>query len=408
MINNVQKEDNLVTVEHVSKKFCKNLKKSLWYGVKDITTELVGGNSGHDLLRKDEFWAVKDVSLKLKRGECLGLIGHNGAGKSTLLKMLNGLIKPDKGKITMRGRIGALIELGAGFNPLLTGRENIYINGQVLGFSKKEIDQKFDYIVDFAELEDFIDTPVQNYSSGMKVRLGFAVASQMEPDVLLIDEVLAVGDVGFRSKCFNAINVISQKAAVIFVSHAMPQIARIASKGLLMYKGTDKYYGNNIPTLIDKYYSTFGSEKGAVSGSLKAKIIDVKFSNSNDHGKEDEIFKVKYLDKLIIDVKFQADKSINALNINLAFYDKELRAAAQTYSINSDLRIKNDCDFILTKTTIPQLNLNPGVYTLSIIITDENRGETLINHHAFKDFQVYGDFIGFTPVQYRAQWERIN
>ncbi len=193
-------DEVLVKVEGVSKKFCRSLKRSLWYGVQDVTSELIGRPGGHDELRKNEFWAVQDVSFELKRGECLGLIGPNGAGKSTLLKMLNGLVKPDRGRITMRGRIGALIELGAGFNPILTGRENIYVNGSVLGFTKKEIDRKFDAIADFAEIGEFIDTPVQNYSSGMRVRLGFAVAAQMEPDVFLIDEILAVGDVGFQNK----------------------------------------------------------------------------------------------------------------------------------------------------------------------------------------------------------------
>lgn len=163
-------DDVLVRVDGVSKKFCKSLKRSLIYGAKDVWTELSGGGK-HDELREGEFWAVKDISFELKRGECLGLIGHNGAGKSTLLKMLNGLIKPDQGCIEMRGRIGALIELGAGFNPILTGRENIYNKGAVLGFTKKEIDAKYDAIVDFAEIEEFIDMPVQNYSSGMKVRL---------------------------------------------------------------------------------------------------------------------------------------------------------------------------------------------------------------------------------------------
>jgi lipopolysaccharide transport system ATP-binding protein len=140
------KDEVLVKVEGVSKKFCRDLKRSLWYGVKDISSELFGSKKNGQL-RPKEFWAVDDVSFELRRGECLGLIGHNGAGKSTLLKMLNGLIKPDKGTITMHGRIGALIELGAGFNPILTGRENIYNNGAVLGFSKKEIDAKFDAIV---------------------------------------------------------------------------------------------------------------------------------------------------------------------------------------------------------------------------------------------------------------------
>ena len=205
-----QAKETLVEVTGLSKKFCKDLKTSLWYGVKDLVAGY-SGNKNERQLRPKEFWAVKDISFTLKRGECLGLIGHNGAGKSTLLKILNGLINPDEGKVVMRGRIGALIELGAGFNPVLSGRENIYNNGAVLGFTRKEIDQKLQHIIDFAELEEFIDMPVRNYSSGMKVRLGFAVAAQMEPDVLIIDEVLAVGDLGFVLKCFKTIdNILPQ------------------------------------------------------------------------------------------------------------------------------------------------------------------------------------------------------
>ncbi|MBW6513056.1 MAG: ATP-binding cassette domain-containing protein, partial [Desulfuromonadaceae bacterium] len=143
--------DTLITVQNVSKKFCRSLKKSLWYGMQDLGREITGRrHGGEGELRSEEFWAVKDVSFELKRGECLGLIGPNGAGKSTLLKMLNGLIKPDAGRIEMRGRVGALIELGAGFNPVLTGRENVYVNGSVLGFSKDEIDRKLDEIIAFA------------------------------------------------------------------------------------------------------------------------------------------------------------------------------------------------------------------------------------------------------------------
>jgi len=230
-------DDVLVKVEGVSKKFCRSLKRSLWYGVQDVASEMLGREGHHDELRKNEFWAVNDVSFELKRGECLGLIGPNGAGKSTLLKMLNGLVKPDKGRITMRGRIGALIELGAGFNPILTARENIYVNGSVLGFSKKEIDGKFDAIVDFAEIEEFIDTPVQNYSSGMKVRLGFAVAAQMDPDVLLIDEVLAVGDFSFQQKCLGKINEMRQKSGLLLVSHSMNTVRMVCDRVIVVDKG---------------------------------------------------------------------------------------------------------------------------------------------------------------------------
>jgi lipopolysaccharide transport system ATP-binding protein len=241
--------DTLVRVEHVSKKFCKSLKRSLWYGLRDTLHELnpfddspseSGAASGEfrlPELRKHEFWAVQDVSFELRRGECLGLIGHNGAGKSTLLKMLNGLIKPDTGRIEMRGRVGALLELGAGFNPILTGRENVYNKGAVLGFTKREIDRKFDAIVDFAEIEDFLDMPVQHYSSGMRVRLGFAVSAMMDPDVLIIDEVLAVGDASFRAKCYDALGALLARSAVVFVSHAMHQVSRVCRSGLLMTSG---------------------------------------------------------------------------------------------------------------------------------------------------------------------------
>jgi ABC-type polysaccharide/polyol phosphate transport system ATPase subunit len=231
--------DTLIKVENVSKKFCKNLKRSLWYGIKDLGKELSClPNNGTDQLRKSEFWAVKDISFELKRGACLGLIGPNGAGKTTLLRILNGLIKPDRGRVEMHGRIGALIALGTGFNPLLTGRENIYVNASVLGVTKKEIDAKLDEIVDFAELSDFIDTPLQNYSSGMQVRLGFAVAANLNPNILLIDEVLAVGDLAFRVKCLNHIQkLLKSGISVILVSHDLYHIQAVCTYALLIENG---------------------------------------------------------------------------------------------------------------------------------------------------------------------------
>jgi len=233
--------DILVSAENVSKKFCRSLKRSLWYGVKDLAREICG-RDGEKELRPLEFWANKDISFDLKRGECLGLIGPNGAGKSTLLKMLNGLIKPDRGRITVRGRIGALIELGAGFNPILTGRENIFVNASVLGMSKQETESRLDKIVDFAGVEEFIDTPVQNYSSGMKVRLGFAVASALEPDILLIDEVLAVGDVGFRMKCFQHLLSLKENGtSIVFVTHVMNDLHRVSQRSIVLDKGKTNF-----------------------------------------------------------------------------------------------------------------------------------------------------------------------
>ena len=227
----------LIEVDSVSKKFCRGLKTSLWYGVKDLTRELTGRQIG-DTLRHKEFWAIKDVSFQVRRGEALGIIGPNGAGKTTLLKMLNGLIKPNAGSIRMRGRIQALIALGAGFNPILTGRENIYINAAVLGIPKKEIDKRLDEIIDFAEIGEFIDTPIQSYSSGMKVRLGFAIAINLRPDVLIIDEVLAVGDQRFRRKARNAMaRLLESDVALIFVSHNIHEVLGITQRALWLDKG---------------------------------------------------------------------------------------------------------------------------------------------------------------------------
>ena len=237
--------ETLITVEGVSKKFCRSLKKSLWYGLQDLGREITGRrHGGNGELRPDEFWAVKDVSFELKRGECLGLIGRNGAGKTTLLRMLNGLIKPDTGRIEMRGRVGALIALGAGFNPILTGRENIHVNASLLGLTKLEIDAKLREIIHFADIGDFIDAPVQSYSSGMQVRLGFASASVLEPDVLLLDEVLAVGDAAFVYKCYRRMDQLLRRSAVIFVSHNMPQVARVCDRTLLLKRGKVAFAGS--------------------------------------------------------------------------------------------------------------------------------------------------------------------
>lgn len=239
--------DTLIKVENVSKKFCRSLKKSLWYGMQDLGNELIGrqhgGNGG---LRPEEFWAVKEVSLVVKRGECIGLIGHNGAGKTTLLRMLNGLIKPDSGRIEMRGRVGALIALGAGFNPILTGRENIYVNATVLGLGKREIEKRLDEIIEFSGLADFIDSPVQHYSSGMYVRLGFAIAVHVHPDILLVDEALAVGDLAFVVKCLNKIAELRRNGTgVVFVSHSELQIREAAQRCIVMSKAKLLFDGGN-------------------------------------------------------------------------------------------------------------------------------------------------------------------
>ena len=228
----------VVTVEGLSKKFCRRLKRSLWYGACDLANEVLARPGRRHELRRHEFWALRDMSFELHKGETLGVVGHNGAGKTTLLRLLNGLIKPDTGRIRLRGRVGALIQLGAGFSAILTGRENIYINGAVLGLGKKEIDRRLDEIIDFAEIGDFIDAPVQTYSSGMKVRLGFSIASHMRPDILLIDEILAVGDSSFRERCYNRFTEFkSYGGTIIFISHNSAAIESVCDRAMMLDHG---------------------------------------------------------------------------------------------------------------------------------------------------------------------------
>ena len=192
-----------------------------------------------------EFWALKNINFSVKRGEVLGIIGANGAGKSTLLKILSRVTPPTEGEIIMHGRVASLLEVGTGFHPELTGQENIYLNGSILGMSKKEVDSKFDQIVDFAEVKKFLATPVKRYSSGMYVRLAFSVAAHMEPDILIIDEVLAVGDIEFQKKCINKIKqIVNQDArTVLFVSHSMELVQGVCSRCILFEDGQLKRNG---------------------------------------------------------------------------------------------------------------------------------------------------------------------
>lgn len=357
----------LIQCDHVSKKFCKDFKQSLWYGLKDVCSSFVGGNSAPNVLRSGEFWAVSDISFQLHRGECLGLIGHNGAGKSTLLKMLVGLIKPDQGMITMNGRIGTMIELGAGFNPLLTGRENIYNNGAVLGFSREEIDRKFNRIVDFSEIGDFIDSPVQNYSSGMKVRLGFAVAAQMEPDVLLIDEVLAVGDLGFIIKCLNRMGELIPNTATIFVSHAMPMIARICSQVLLMDRGKAIFQSNDVAEGLSRYVNMFESPKKINQGTGEISLIKIGIVNSSNRTLVyDDSAVLGTYDDLILEITLSVLPEVDFFDLFVTSFDGQLREVMASASSINGVPFRNDGREIRTfLITIPRQVLASGKYSVT-------------------------------------------
>ena len=251
----------VLSVNGVSKKFCRDLKRSLLYGVQDIASEVLGIREKSENLRSKEFWALQDVSFQLGRGESIGLVGKNGSGKSTLLRIIAGLIKPDTGLVEINGRVAPLIALGAGFNPILTGRENIYANMSILGLSKKEIDERFDAVVDFAEIGDAIDSPVQTYSSGMAARLGFASAIHTEPEILLLDEVLAVGDAKFRTKCYRKLSKLREKGtSFVLVTHNSPTIQANCEKAIWLSNGKLLAKGDAI-SVSQKYEEHLFSQK---------------------------------------------------------------------------------------------------------------------------------------------------
>lgn len=253
--------DTMIQVENLSKKFCRSLKQGMIYTTTDVARDMIGLPGKNETLRPGEFWAMRDVSFELNRGDSLALIGVNGAGKSTLLKLLNGIIRPDIGRIRIEGRIGALIEVGAGFHPMLTGRENVYVNGAILGMRKREIDRKLDEIVDFSGLDPAVlDAPVRTYSSGMYVRLGFAVAVHTEPDVLLVDEVLAVGDARFTGKCRKKIAELRrQGTSLVFVSHSLSLVEEVCNRGMMLVQGTVLASGS-VGTAIQAYRSYLTSD----------------------------------------------------------------------------------------------------------------------------------------------------
>lgn len=382
-------EEILIKVEHVSKKFCKDLKKGLLYGFQDLG-KTVFGVPGSSELRDKEFWAVDDISFEVKRGECLGLLGHNGAGKSTLLKVLTGLIDPDKGRIEMRGRINALIELTAGFNPILTGRENIFNNGAVLGLSDKEIRSKFDEIVAFSELEEFIDTPVQYYSSGMKVRLGFSVAAHTEPDVLILDEVLAVGDAGFRIKSYNKMMEIMKSAAVIFVSHSMPLVARTCSDVLFMRHGKSYYEGKDIHKGIALYFNEFSSIDGKIETNSGALLSNFSINDYPVDLTKQEPVIVQFGENLIIDFCAEiTDNTVKEYYAIIRITDKDMKLVGSVYTNKFNGTFTNS-ETNRLRVVIENLNLIDGEYSISYILTKKSEDDRVIDFLC-----VYRDFVQF-------------
>ncbi len=391
--------DVLLKVDFLSKKFCRSLKRSLWYGLKDLGSEMLGHrHENNDVLRKNEFWAVKDMSFELKRGECLGLIGHNGAGKTTLLRMLNGLIKPDQGRIEIRGSIGALIALGAGFNPILTGRENIYVNGSVLGLSKSEIDDKIEEVIEFSEMSASIDSPVQNYSSGMTVRLGFATAVLLiQPDILFLDEVLAVGDIGFSIKCLNVVQKLIQKSAVVFVSHNMQLVSMFCTRVIVMGEGMSLFSSQKVEESIDFYYSLF--DQGVlVLGSGGAEML--KYSLFvNDRLIDPQAERLRAGDSIDIYLEFRILDADVIAELLISINEISTKTVICYPLIENDFGVhefsQGQYD---VKVPLGALDLNAGKYSFGILLRDKITNKILSSVQCALPFQVIAETLYWSPV----------
>lgn len=333
-----------------------------------------------------DFWALKDVSFDVQQGEVIGIIGYNGAGKSTLLKVLSEITEPTTGEIRIRGRVASLLEVGTGFHPELSGRENIYLNGAILGMSRKEITRKFDEIVAFSEVEKFIDTPVKRYSSGMYVRLAFAVAAHLEPEILMVDEVLAVGDVRFQKKCLGKMDQVSHSGRTIFfVSHNMAAVESLCSKTLLLRKGELITFGPTMEVIADYLTTSYELQSGTSQQSAGKFIRDENkdglireacFLNSNG----EETNQVRLGDACEFQVLLESDRLYPEIAFGIHIMDEARKRITsfhtkyhQSSPVNLDGHLKLACK-------CPELMLVPGKYTVELAVASVGHVEDRVDY----------------------------
>ncbi len=336
-------------------------------GLMPISVDL--GNDENNII-----WALKDISFEVKQGQVLGVIGRNGAGKSTLLKILSRVTEPTSGEVEIRGRVGSLLEVGTGFHPELTGRENIYLNGAILGMRRNEIDLKFDEIVSFSGVEQFIDTPVKRYSSGMYLRLAFAVAAHLEPEILVVDEVLAVGDAEFQRKCIGKMNdVAEQGRTVLFVSHNMSAILRLTEETIVLDHGRIVKRGSTVEA-VDYYMSSGLSKTGErkwfpdeISQTTYPFIpVALRVRDSN----EQIVDMVRSTESFTIEIEYKIEESIQGLRVGL--YLMSMRGEHVFTTFDTDDAVKYDAFGVrstghyVSRCAIPPDYLNEGRYSLGI------------------------------------------
>jgi len=383
--------------------------------------------AGKAVDKREEFWALKDVSFDVKQGEVLGIIGSNGAGKSTLLKVLSRITTPTEGEVEMFGRVGCLLEVGTGFHPELTGRENVFLNGSLLGMSNVEIKKRFDEIVDFSGVERFLDTPVKFYSSGMYTRLAFSVAAHLDPEILILDEVLAVGDVDFQKKCLGKMGDIAKAGrTVLFVSHNMMAVKNLCSRGILLESGAVKMDGE-ISKVMDTYLN---SGKGSISGEIvwnfpesapgdsRVRLKAVRIiSNGQITGDVDidKDFKIEadYLNFEPNERRLVSYHIVNAMGITVLTSANMPSACITPDTWNTRPYPKGE---FRTSCTIPGLLLNDGLHSVSIYINIVGATENIlfvrdvlifnINDTGLMRQEYIGPWLGI--VRPRLDWKTIQ
>jgi lipopolysaccharide transport system ATP-binding protein len=366
---------------------------------------------------QNSFWALDDVSFEVKHGEAVGIIGRNGAGKSTLLKILSRITSPTRGRVDIFGRVGSLLEVGTGFHPELTGRENIYLNGAILGMTRVEIARKFDEIVDFSGIEKFLDTPVKHYSSGMYVRLAFAVAAHLEPEILLVDEVLAVGDAAFQKKCLGKMGEVAHEGrTVLFVSHNMGAISALCKNGIVLQDGKSLgFYPVN--DAIDSYMANVVSSVSRVSpklrkdhqGNGKVQIIDVKILNPEN----ETIYQVPLNNgTLSFQIDLEGEETVRSAWVAIGIYDTLNRCILwlDSQALNLELNIKKGRNQV--KCTISSdFAFTRGSYNINVAIF---QGQDMLDYlpwvTSFEvidgDFYGTGKISGGNPVIYvKQEWK---
>lgn len=404
--------DALVKVDGLYKKFCKNLKRSMAYGALDVSRSMLGMSRKSNRLRTGEFWALEDISFRLDRGEILGVIGVNGAGKSTLLRVLNGIYPPDAGRIEVRGGIGGLIALGAGFHPYLTGRENIFLNGTILGMKKREITRLLDSIIEFADIGSFVDSPVATYSSGMHARLGFSIAIHCVPDILLIDEVLSVGDFSFQNKCLRKISELRRGArGVIFVGHNLDMIETICDRAILLHD--HKIHAQGDPLDVIAAYRSLSREiefasdsrefrskfEGENIGITTEAITYLGAGILNEYG--EPITKIRFGEDIRIYYEIKANRDIERPKVGIGFSHPSVYPWNVAYDSNISNKTISVPQFRAGQSyrlvaNFRRCNLIPGVYRLNVMIRD---GDSLeLFHQADKqqhtEFEIQSVEVG--------------